>query len=38
MVALLLWTIYAGMADIAGLDIGQEPIVLILNHIAIVQV
>ena len=38
MVALLLLTIYAGMTEIAGLDIWQEPIVLILNHIAIVQV
>lgn len=36
--ALLLLSIYADMADISGLNIRQEPIVVVLNHVAIVEV
>ena len=38
MVALLLLPIYADMADISGLNIWQEAIVMLLNHVAIVEV
>lgn len=38
MVALLLLSIYADMADISGLNIRQEPIVVLLNHVAVVEV
>ena len=38
MVALLLLSIYADMADISGFNIGQEPIVVLLNHVAVVEV